>query len=557
MKLGIKRALWIAGLVILLAAGGFWAYQSWVSPKGSSSTSASGVYTQVVEVRRGDLTAAVSVVGQLQAVRQVEMVFERMSGTAELKELRVKAGQEVKAGEVLAAIDPTPYEQALEEARAALQAAEETLKELEAPATELEVAQAELAVAKAQVQLEQAKAELASIQSPDLAKLERNVESARLNLQIAQLQQTLAEHESLAKNIRDLQYAVNWYQRRIRDLEALVSKGKANLEQTQELATAQEKLGELQANLALYQSQHQLSLQSAALAVSQAQKALAEAEEALVEGRAGGDALAVAQARLAVQEVEVALRKARQDRDELVQGPDEAKLASARADVERKRLALQEAQRALEGTKLVAPFDGTVLAVHVDQGDRISANTVVLVLADLGELEVVASVDETVIRQVRVGQPAIVTFDALPGKEFRGQVKEVPLRGELQGGVTVYSVPIRLEGVEGQPLLVGMTANVVIQVGQVRDALLVPALALQRVSGAYQVLVEAGNGEAVAVPVEVGLSDGTYVQVVRGLNEGDRVVVQMSAGQSNIFGQMRMMMGPEAGGPPPGTPAGR
>lgn len=81
-----------------------------------------------------------------------------------------------------------------------------------------------------------------------------------------------------------------------------------------------------------------------------------------------------------------------------------------------------------------------------------------------------------------------------------GKVKEVPLRGELQGGVMVYSVPIGLEGIVGQPLLVGMTANVVIEVGEVKGALLVPALALQRVSGAYQVLVQGEGGETVGAP---------------------------------------------------------
>ncbi|MGC8827791.1 MAG: biotin/lipoyl-binding protein, partial [Anaerolineae bacterium] len=119
MKRGAVRALWIVGLVILLGAGGFWVYQSRVASQGSSNTSTSGVYTQIVEVTRGDLTATVSVVGQLQAVRQAELMFEHMSGTAELKELHVKVGQEVKAGDVLAAIDPTPYGQALEEAQAA------------------------------------------------------------------------------------------------------------------------------------------------------------------------------------------------------------------------------------------------------------------------------------------------------------------------------------------------------------------------------------------------------------------------------------------------------
>jgi len=201
---------------------------------------------------------------------------------------------------------------------------------------------------------------------------------------------------------------------------------------------------------------------------------------------------------------------------------------------------------------LTAPFDGTVLAVYVEEGDLVSANTRVVTLADLRALRVLASVDETTIRQVAVGQKAEVTFDALPGQVLRGEVLEVPLQGTLQGNVMVYEVPISLEGVEGLPLLVGMTANVEIEVGQVEDALLVPAMAVQKSGGMYQVLVAEGgdvSGGLTAVPVEVGLSDGVYTQIVRGLNLGDKVAVQMSASQGGQFnfrmlgGAMPVMMG--------------
>ena len=76
-----------------------------------------------------------------------------------------------------------------------------------------------------------------------------------------------------------------------------------------------------------------------------------------------------------------------------------------------------------------------------------------------------ASVDETTIRRVSAGQPAQITFDAVPGQTLQGQVGDVPLQGTLQGGVMVYEVPISLVGAEKLPLLVGMTANVKIAVG--------------------------------------------------------------------------------------------
>ena len=137
----------------------------------------------------------------------------------------------------------------------------------------------------------------------------------------------------------------------------------------------------------------------------------------------------------------------------------------------------------------MAPFDGTILETNVAVGDQVTVNTTVLTVVNLKTLQVVASVDETTIRQVSEGQAATIMFDAFPGQIFTGKVLAVPLQGTLQGGVMVYDVPISLTGAEELPLLVGMTANVEIQVGQATEALLVPTLAPQQSNGLYEVLV--------------------------------------------------------------------
>jgi HlyD family secretion protein len=261
----------------------------------------------------------------------------------------------------------------------------------------------------------------------------------------------------------------------------------------------------------------------------------------LADARAGGDSLALAKAQLAVREAEVMLASAKDERTKLTEGTDAVTLAAAQADVDKKRLVVADAEVALAGTSLIAPFDGKIVTI-----------------ANLQQLQVLASVDETTIKKVVEGQSAQITFDALPGQTLRGQVGEIPLQGTLQGGVMVYAVPVSLTGAEKLPLLVGMTANVKIQtctersrsIGQAQNALLVPAMAVQRGSSGYQVLIPSSDpaGEPVAVPVEVGLSDGTYTQIVRGLNLGDKVVVQMSASsQTEFFG-----FGPMGGEPPPG-----
>ena len=406
----------------------------------------------------------------------------------------------------------------------------------------------------------QAQAALEALRAPDLSDLQRAVRNAQDSLTLARLQQTLAEHDSLARNERDLGYAVNWHQRRMAELQELIARGQANAEQMQELAREQEALGQAQADLARVRAERQLSLAAAAAEVAKAEAALAEAREALLAAQGGGDSLALAKAELAVKDAELAVAGAEEARAALTAGPDAVALAAAQAEVDRKRLAVAEAEAALAGTVLRAPFDGTVLQVYVAVGDGVTANMRVVTIADLSRLQVLAAVDETVIRRVAVGQGAVVTFDALPGQVLRGAVVSVPLEGSLQGGVTVYEVPVALEGTAGLPLLVGMTANVAIQTGEVKDALLVPTLALERSGGRYQVRVPntvdpAGAPEV--VPVEVGLSDGTYTQVVRGLNEGDQVIVELSTSttSTNPFRGFGAMTGGQPGGGwPPNVP---
>ena len=264
-------------------------------------------------------------------------------------------------------------------------------------------------------------------------------------------------------------------------------------------------LGEAQADLEHVYTQRTLARLSREAELAKDKLALAEAQEALAKAKAGGDTLPLAQAQLAVNEAEVSLQAAQEARQELDEGAD-ATVATAQAAVDKKRLAVNDAETALAGTQLVAPFDGTILETNVNAGDQVSANTTILTLANLKALRVVASVDETTVRQVTGGR--MPRSPLTPSRaDLHGQVLAVPLQGTLQGEVMVYSVPMSLTGAEKLSLLVGMTANVEIQVGQATNALLVPTLPLQQTNGLYEVLVPNTTdpgGDPEVAPVERG-----------------------------------------------------
>jgi HlyD family secretion protein len=558
------RVVLLVVLVGGLAGAGYWYYDSRAASASTEESDTS--LTQVVSVQRGNLNATLSLVGSLEAVQSEDLAFTEMSGTAALFSLEVVPGQPVTSGEVLATIDAAPYELALEDANGSLETAEEKLAELTTPPTSLEVAQADVAVAAAQVDVQAAQDTLYDLENPDISELEAAVTDARLALaqsrvDLLALEQDTTDDEEMSRLREADADAYATYTDFANKVHA-----ENDVEYQVQLMLHYNKMMDAQDAVVNAEVQADRRLLQAQMSVRADEQALSEAEEALADAKAGGDKLVLAQAELALRRAEVALEAAQEARAELDEEADPTEVAAAQAAVEEQRLAVADAEEARAGTELLAPFDGTILDVYVSDGDPVGASTSIVTLANLNSFEVVTTVDETTIRQVSAGQDADISFDAYPDQTFTGQVLSVPLYGTLQGGVTVYDVPISLEGTEALNLLVGMTANVEVQVGQATDALLVPTMALTRASGGYQVLVPNTvdpEGEPEAVPVQVGLSDGTYTQILKGLNDGDEVLVELDTGSEETFfgfgrgeGGGFMMGGGPDGGNPPAAPGG-
>jgi HlyD family secretion protein len=117
------------------------------------------------------------------------------------------------------------------------------------------------------------------------------------------------------------------------------------------------------------------------------------------------------------------------------QADAELKMKAAAVDAQRKRITQQEAMLAsnrddLEKTTVVAPMDGVVTSLLKEEGETVIgaqsfSPTVIMTVADLSVMEVEIMVDETDIRNVRLGQPAVVRVDALEGIKIKGDVTEI------------------------------------------------------------------------------------------------------------------------------------
>lgn len=147
---------------------------------------------------------------------------------------------------------------------------------------------------------------------------------------------------------------------------------------------------------------------------------------------------------------------------------------------------------------------------------------------DYDELQLVAQMDELDIPNIKKDQEVKVTVTALPDKTYTGKVKEIAEQGQVQNGVSSFSVIISLDKTDD--LKAGMTADASILVNEKKDALYVPIEAVQKDSDdKYYVLVpeEKDNGKTKKVKkfVETGLYNEDNIEITKGVKKGEKVIL--------------------------------
>jgi HlyD family secretion protein len=160
----------------------------------------------------------------------------------------------------------------------------------------------------------------------------------------------------------------------------------------------------------------------------------------------------------------------------------QAGLKSAEAQVVQGQASLSQAQVNVAHTIIKSPTDGIVLSRNVEVGQTVTSGlqtpTLFVIARDLGTMEVDASVDESDIGRVAVGQPVTFTLDAYGAETFSGKVTEVRLQPVVTNNVVTYTTIITVPN-PGQKLKPGMTATVRIETARDDNALRVPAAALR------------------------------------------------------------------------------
>jgi HlyD family secretion protein len=181
---------------------------------------------------------------------------------------------------------------------------------------------------------------------------------------------------------------------------------------------------------------------------------------------------------------------------------------------------------------LLAPFDGLLVDVPPEAGDELAPNAPAFEIVDDSKLHVEAAIDEADVGRIKLGQPATLRLDALPGASLAGVVSAIgpTVRRDEKGARTVrLDVAVSdLPRAAAAGLRAGMSANVDVRVAEKAN---VPSLPTNVIvgRGAKRTVYRVDGPVAHVVPIEIGLSSWERSEILSGLKVGDQVIATLNA----------------------------
>lgn len=563
-----RRVLWInIGLgVLLLAIVG--AGLAMLAPRPAEQTG------RTIEAQRGTVSETVTATGTVETAGSVELAFTT-SGVVD--QVDVAEGDTVAADDRIAALDDAAQRQALASARSAYVQA--VANASTAPLT-LAAAQRNLTAAERNQRLNrQTYAE--------------SVSAAREALGDAQSSWS----ESCLTPAGSCPDDTTWAQ--LRSAEAAIVSARTAYDQavqnaTTTAATNQVKLSQAQVNVDAARSRQTTQCDtfgSTSAACTSAVDALRSAEQAYalqVRANAASDVAgqqslvtadaAVTEANVALRRLQSSLRSAASDAVRAAQNSLDSALLSQRKGLELDRQAVQSAREAVDqqaaaqqsvdigaesltptqaavevaqagvvaaeaalaDTVLTAPINGRIAAIDLTVGDPVAAGTSVVTVLPDAPFQIVAEFSEADALKLATGQPAVVSFDALPGTTATGTVSSIATlptesvgsaASVTSGGVTTYSATITLDD-SPAGAREGMSVSVVVTTQQVDDVVWAPTAAITTEGGRSTVTIRNGEVDTV-VEVTTGLAGDSGTEITSGVQEGDLLVIEV--GEASTF----------------------
>ncbi|MFS0556583.1 efflux RND transporter periplasmic adaptor subunit [Brevibacillus sp. 179-C9.3 HS] len=223
---------------------------------------------------------------------------------------------------------------------------------------------------------------------------------------------------------------------------------------------------------------------------------------------------------LDLEKARTGLEQAQAQYDLAKAGPTADTVAALQAEVSRLGSNLELAKSNYDNTIIRAPITGIVAKRSVDPGEMAAAGTPLMVLVNMAEVKVEASVPENQINQVKVGSTVDVKVGSLGGKVLKGTVEFVSPISDTNS--SSFPVKVKVNNQEGL-LRAGMVAEVMLQ-GQATPGTKVPTSAvLEKDNKHYVYTVDENVVHQVEVAVEN--ASGDWTTVTNGVKDNDQIVL--------------------------------
>ncbi|MFA4818506.1 MAG: efflux RND transporter periplasmic adaptor subunit [Patescibacteria group bacterium] len=514
------KKFWIPLLIVLVAAGWF-VYESHqqAAPQYTTDT-----------VKRQDLYQTVTVTGTVKAAEQVDLNF-KLSGR--LTRVNAKIGEQVKVGAVLAQLEAGDAQAAVLTAQANLKSAEATLDKLNAGAQAEDIAVSQANVKAARTTLQNAQQSLINTKSSQaqavtnalaqLVGLPAAAVPAKSNTSTVTIavSGTYSSAERGSYTIRldnpiNLQYSVY-------GLETVIGTEGSRTTPTA-LATRGLKLqfsssgtfvqndtwtveipNTANSSYSIYQAAYDAALTTLKQQVDTAEATVKSAEQAWAQ-----------------TEAQLTYKMAPARSFDVLAA--EAQVASAQA-------ALLKAKLDLQDRAIIAPVNGTVTQVNNQVGENVGLNSAVIVLLADSQAEIKVQVPESDIAKLAVAQTADITLDAFGSADhFSGHISFIEPASTVIQDVVYYQVTVLFDNTDDR-LKPGMTANLDIQTGAVKNVLVVPLRGVKYDNGRAYVELLDSNKQVERRNVTTGLKgDDGLTEVRAGLRENESVITYKSNG---------------------------
>lgn len=520
MKKGTKIFLILAVVIVVIAAALIGLVRAGQSALEAMTTGAAS-YTAL---ERMDLTNTLSVSGNIQSA-DVKKVYQEAAGAGKALQVNVEVGDTVAEGDVLCVFDSTDLEKDYEKSRLQAEQSEKSAQiSLDSAQNSYNtgVIAQEQAVRAAQQNLEAMQDALTTAEEQYNDALEDyNSGKLELTLQVdAEYTQAQYAYTSAKKVSNDLYLAMREAEHA---LESATEENREELEQAYNAANSEYEAAQVQTDNAK--------------AAFDAAREVYENKDTQVESLLDDYRDAVIDAQENVSDAEVALQEAEEQRELALHGySNSVSSAQIAADQTVTEMNLADAQENIDKCTVTAPAAGTVTAVYVNEGESNASGSLLFVIENLEELEIVTSVREYDIASLAVGMPAEIKTDATGDTVYSGQVKDIAITAQKDAyGNTVsssnaeFDVTLSVDPGEGG-LLVGMNGRATITTDSTEGvlAVLYSSLGYDEDGAPYVMAArpqDDGTLVVEKVPVETGVETDFEVEVISdALAEGDLIL---------------------------------